>query len=263
MSLIGEGTIANNGVLSVKDTKISEILGIKLTAGSIPVQDGLFRMSDLVAYLKGIVVNTKTTRKDGTLAVNVTMYDLIVSSTDFKGLAKGSITRLGGAGLELNVPIVQADGRLDIDWQIDVTNKTGASFDVQIYGSSKRQGTMYVKYSPNSLSNELNATIDTNFNKIMIQNTFNQIDTVVSGISENIRPEDGIIETNLSDEIVIAMDVIEADTTITQSILLPSDTGYYILYNTDNQRVSYLKLYRETNSDPAINYMMSTLTPAN
>jgi len=262
MSKIQETAVlaAEGGAVSIKDTKVSEVLTLELVA-DVEIAGATFAMSDLVTFLKTIVMSSKLTRGSTNLAVNVNLFELIKHSTNYKGLCRGQIDA-NGSNLNLTVPIIQSNGLLsglEYDWQADVVNNNVNPVSVTSYGFSFKNGNAFFKYSVNTLENQLEGEIVPNFTKINIQTNFNQVDVVIGGQMQKIEPSDAKNIMNLDDEIVIALDVRNADNVYDkQMLLLPSDTGSVTIYNTEIP-VAKMVLYRLNNAAPAINYSTSTL----
>lgn len=268
MSLIKETTaLANGATDTVKDTKVSQILGIRIRrAAAIPLAGTSFQIGDLVNYLKLIFISTKLTTTMENLAVNINLFELIKQSTDYKGMCRGSIN-VDGTSLDIFCPIIQSDGQLggsrvgqddkQVPWQLDLVNSTGGVMDITYVGTSFNPGTGYIEYGVNTLENQLQANIPATFNKLMIENTFNRVDMVVNGLMQTYTPVDSEVLTNLDDEVVIGMDVNDGGVTF-QVVLWPSDAGSFVVMNTAKLQVQQCMLYRLQAASPVINYSTAT-----
>lgn len=252
---------------TAKDTKVSQILGLRLRAASIPlVETGVFNMSDLVIWLKKILVSTKLTTSSKSLIVNMNLFELIKQSTDYKGMCRGSIVS-DGTLIDMYIPIIQSNGQLgdekmQMEWQIDLVNNTALALQIDYFGTSLNKGDSFIEYMPNTLENQLIADIPATFNKILIENTFNKVDAVVGGLMQQFIPEDSQVITNLDDEVVIGMDVTNAATNdVDQKILYPSDAGSFKLNNVAPSIISQLRMYRLPGG-AIINYSTATLVKA-
>jgi hypothetical protein len=250
MSLIKSITALASGASgTAKDTKVSQLLSIKISGMTLPVAGARYANSDLIDFLSDILITTKLTRSQKTLAVNMSLWDLIKLSTDYKGMCYGLLADDIGQGFEINIPILQSDGVLDgdtMDWQIDIVNNSAVAFNIDIYGNSMCAGTGYLEYQKNSLENQLQADVVCNFDKINIETTFNKINAVMGGKQQEIQPEDAVVYMNLNDEVVVDMFVPLSDASGIGSaqIIFPSQTGSVTFVNAKGQEISQLTLFR-------------------
>ena len=253
---------------TVKDSKMCQILGLKIVVASI-LPDPLAINSASAAikqFLKKLILTTQFSQTSTPMATNLNLFDAIVLSTDMAGIAKAKCTPILTAGVvtsydnvEFFIPLIQGNGEIVLNWQADLFNNSATAIDVSFFSNSENMGDTYYEYNAFTLDNDLQVNIKTDFAKILVETNFSQINMTYNTdpnapLSVKLTPEDAIIYDNLKDTAVIVTDVdfiiAGACDVVLSDVMMPSDTGKYILLNSG---VSSFVLFR-LDGAPAIPY---------
>jgi len=262
MSRLSDATaIPVNGSLVVKDSKLSQILAIKLApsgGSAIPILAGpAVRFEDVLDFLGDIFITTQFTKSNRPICTNVSLRDLMILSTDYKGMALGN-SEAGGDNFGFNIPLIQSNGQIDSDYQITIVNRSTIAFECEIFGNSLTAGNAFIEYSTNTLDNSLNVDIVPNFQKVLISNNFSELQMVMGGLMQKLQEEDARIYTNLLDEVIMGF-TLDGEPSEPMLTLFPSKTGDLILYNDESTKISQCRLFRLNNAAPAVNYTTARL----
>lgn len=257
---IGSTTgLAAGSSVSYTDKITHEFIAIKVNFQAA-ITGGAALAANVTEALKNIKIQTKLTGVIQTLIQNVDLYTLGVMSQDFHGLFRAQIKWSDGTGLSAVVPVIQSDGRIDADWQIDITNNTGEIIDVEVCGMSagKSKSNLVMKYLPASMGNDLNRRVKpSQWNKILVNYEFSTIDAVINGSMEQITPQDASDFSNLNDEICFIYEGTDTDQRV---VGVPSDTGYAIFDNNSTTKFDDFVIHRDqTNVNPVYYWVVNAV----
>lgn len=242
--------LANGAGFTQPQNYCDEDLAIKVV-GTMAVAGASPTVAEIIAFIDGMTINTKLTGDVKPMVQSAKLFKPLLLSQYFKGNMKVDIgaVNANAAPITLDAVLVQSNGMIMRQWQVDFQNNTGAAINIELSGSSRGNGNAILYYLPDSLNTGLNMAVPTTFDKIVLDYNFNTIDIVENGTANQLVVEDVKTRANEDDGIIIQYKF----NGISQAVAF-SDSGYGFFDNNDGS-ISNFVLHRAEGSGTDVVYM--------
>jgi hypothetical protein len=223
---IGDGVVVNGATAKVKASFVPQQMFLII---SVTIPAVAATLVTWIAKLKLLTIETKLQSNPKPLIANgCDVYRLALLAQDFRGLMRGSITKSGAdAIITAKIPIVNSDGFIQQDFQVNIINNMGADVTYELTGLSEGIGRKLNVYTFNQYTSQNVFTIVSGWKKLLLGHSFERLNMIINGHEEEVTVNDAKAFGNLQEEVIAK--VVEDDGTYAiDRILIAEDSGSII-----------------------------------